>query len=353
MSEPLVSRDPARVTLAVVFIAGMILASFWVLRPFLPAAIWATTIVVATWPLMLRVQSFLWGRRSLAVVVMTALLLLVLVVPLTLALATIVAHAEDIAGWARWLATWTAPPPPDWLEQLPLAGQRLAAKWKEAAATSPEEFSARLAPYTGQIVGFVVGTVGGAGMVLLHFLLVVLLAAILYAYGETAAEGVRRFVRRLAGTQGEKSARLAAQAIRGVALGIIVTALVQTCLAGVGLAVVGVPFATVLTALVFVACIAQIGAALVLLPVVVWLYWTGHLGWAIAMLVWTILVGSVDNVLRPLLIRKGADLPLLLVFVGVVGGLLAFGIVGIFVGPVVLAVSYTLLRDWVDRGDPT
>lgn len=352
MSDLLVSRDPARVTLAVVFIAGMIIASFWVLRPFLPAAIWATTIVVATWPLMLRVQSFLWGRRSLAVVVMTALLLLVLIVPLTLALATIVAHAEDIAGWVRWLATWTAPPPPDWLEQLPLAGQRLAAKWKEAAAISREEFSARLAPYTGQIVGFVVGTVGGAGKVLLHFLLVVLLAAILYAYGETAAEGVRRFVRRLAGTQGEKSVRLAAQAIRGVALGIIVTALVQTCLAGLGLAVVGVPFATVLTALVFVACIAQIGAALVLLPVVVWLYWTGHVGWAIAMLVWTILVGSVDNVLRPLLIRKGADLPLLLVFVGVVGGLLAFGIVGIFVGPVVLAVSYTLLRDWVDRGDP-
>jgi predicted PurR-regulated permease PerM len=163
---------------------------------------------------------------------------------------------------------------------------------------------------------------------------------------------VVRFAQRLAGARGENSARLAAQAIRGVALGIIVTALIQTALAWIGLAVTGVPFAPVLTALAFVLCIAQVGPGLVLLLGVVWLYWSGQSGWATGLLVWTLLVGSLDNFLRPILIRKGADLPLLLIFVGVVGGLLAFGIIGIFVGPVVLAVSYTLLVDWVKSGEP-
>src|ERR1043166_8977120 len=119
-----ISRDLARATLAVLFIAGMIVACFWVLRPFLPAFVWASMIVVATWPLMLRVQSSLWGRRGLAVAVMTVLLLLVLIVPLALALGTIVANANEIARWVQSLATRTVPPPPDWLAELPLVGSR-------------------------------------------------------------------------------------------------------------------------------------------------------------------------------------------------------------------------------------
>ena len=351
MTDAPASRDPARATLAVLFIAGLIVASFRVLQPFLLAAVWATMIVVATWPLMLRVESALGGRRRLAVAVMTAVLLLGLILPLALALGTIVVHADDIAGWSRSLATWSVPPPPDWLVRLPLAGPRLAAKWQEAAAIEREELATRVAPYTQQMLGWFVGAVGSIGMVLVQFLLVVLFSAILYASGETAAEATRRFARRVAGRHGERSARLAAQAIRGVALGIIVTALVQACLAGIGLAVVGVPFATVLTALVFVLCIGQIGPLPVLLAAVVWAYWSGHGGWAIALFVWAIFVSSIDNVLRPMLIRKGSDMPLLLVFFGVIGGLLAFGIVGIFVGPVVLAVGYSLLVDWVDTAE--
>jgi predicted PurR-regulated permease PerM len=346
------SRDLARVTLAVLFIGGMIAASFWILQPFLPAVIWASMIVVATWPLMVRVQSALWGRRGLAVAVMTVVLLLGLLVPLALALTTIVAHSQDIAASVQWLIAWSVPPAPDWLDRLPLLGPRLAAKWKEVAALRAEELSAHLAPYTRQIIGWILGTTGTIGIVLVQFLLVVVFAAFLYASGETAAEGVRRFARRLAGARGDHSARLAAQAIRSVALGIIVTALVQSALAGVGLIVCGVPFAAVLTALVFALCIAQIGPLPVLVFAVVWTYWTVSTGWATALLLWSVFVLSIDNVLRPILIRKGADLPLWLVFSGVVGGLLAFGIVGLFVGPVVLAVSYSLLVDWVNTAEP-
>jgi predicted PurR-regulated permease PerM len=348
-----VSRDLTRTTLGVLFIGGMIVASFWVLRPFLPAVIWATMIVVATWPLMLRVQSALWGRRGLAVAVMSIVLLLGLLVPLTLALTTIVAHSHQIASAVQWLVAWSVPSPPYWLDGLPLLGPRLVERWKEVAAIPPGELAERLAPYTRFVIAWFVGTAGTIGMVLVQFLLVVLVAAILYASGERVADGVCRFARRLAGAQGEHSARLAARAIRGVALGIIVTALVQACLAGIGLLVAGVPFAAVLTALVFALCIAQLGPLPVLVGAVAWTYWSGSTGWAAALLLWTLLVVSIDNVLRPVLIRKGADLPLWLVFSGVVGGLLAFGIVGLFVGPVVLAVSYSLLADWVYRAEPS
>jgi predicted PurR-regulated permease PerM len=136
--------------------------------------------------------------------------------------------------------------------------------------------------------------------------------------------------------------------VRGVALGVVVTALAQSVLGGVGLAVAGVPFAAVLTAVMFMLAIAQIGPLLVLGPSVAWLYWSGSTGWGTFLLIWTLVVGTMDNFLRPILIKKGADLPLLLIFVGVVGGLVAFGLIGIFVGPVVLAVAHTLLSAWVD-----
>ena len=140
---------------------------------------------------------------------------------------------------------------------------------------------------------------------------------------------------------------LAGQAIRAVALGVVVTAIVQSLAAGIGLAVSGIPYATVLTAIIFMLCIAQLGPILVLAPAVGWLYWSGDVVWGTVLLVWTVLVGGLDNVLRPILIKRGADLPLLLIFAGVIGGLISLGIIGLFVGPVVLAVTYRLLESWV------
>ena len=151
----------------------------------------------------------------------------------------------------------------------------------------------------------------------------------------------------MAGRSGDQVVRLAAQAIRGVALGVVVTAVVQAALAGVGLVVAGVPSAALLAAVTFVLCIAQLGPLLVLGPSVAWLYWQGATGTATALMVWTLVVLTLDNVLRPFLMTKGADLPMLLMLAGVIGGLLAFGLIGIFVGPVVLGVSYTLLAAWV------
>jgi predicted PurR-regulated permease PerM len=207
----------------------------------------------------------------------------------------------------------------------------------------------KLAPYGGTAIRWFAAEVGGFGALVLQFLLTVVFAALLYAKGEHTTSWIERFGHRLAGPRGEHSIRLAGQAVRGVALGVVVTALAQSVLGGVGLAVAGVPFAAVLTAVMFMLAIAQIGPLPVLGPSVAWLYWSGSTGWGTFLLLWTLVVGTMDNFLRPFLIKKGADLPLLLIFVGVVGGLVAFGLIGIFVGPVVLAVAHTLLSAWVDE----
>jgi predicted PurR-regulated permease PerM len=339
-------------TLTVLFIGGLIAAAFWILRPFLASFIWAAMIVVATWPLMLRVQRWLWGRRWLAISAMIVVLLLVFVIPIALAANSIISNADRIADWAKSLGTLKLPPPPDWLQAVPLVGDKLAALWREYAATGMAELAALLQPYTTGFLGWFAGQAGEFGLIGLQFLLTIVLAGILYAQGEDALSFVQRFLRRLAGERGAAIVVLAGQAIRAVALGVVVTALVQSVMGGIGLAIAGVPFAAVLTAAMFLLAIAQIGAGPILACATLWMYWTGDMGWAIALLVWTILVGSLDNILRPILIRQGADLPLLLIFAGVIGGLISFGLIGLFVGPVLLAVTYTLLDSWMRQPPP-
>jgi predicted PurR-regulated permease PerM len=190
------------------------------------------------------------------------------------------------------------------------------------------------------------------GALTLQFLLTVVIAAMMYAGGESLAAVVRRFGFKLGGQRGEDAVVLAGKAIRGVALGVGVTAFVQAVMGGIGLAIAGVPFAALLTAVMFMLCIVQVGPTLVLAPATIWVFWNGSTGWGIFLLVWTVIVGTMDNFLRPILIRRGADLPLVLIFAGVIGGLLGFGLVGIFVGPVMLAVSYTLVDAWLRDVEP-
>lgn len=337
--------DLARTVFQLLALGALIASAFWILRPFLVAMTWAAMIVVATWPLLRRLQSSLGGRRFPAVAAMTIALLLVLVVPLYAASSAVVARVPQIKELAHWLVTVALPPPPAWAEGFP----RLATRWREIAEAGREELAALAVPHASALGLWLVSQVGGFARLLVDFLLTVIVAAILYAKGEMAAAGAVRFARRLAGSQGESALRLAGQAIQAVALGVVVTAIAQSALAGIGLAVVGVPFAMMLTLVMFVLGVAQIGPWPVLIPAVVWVYNTSGVAWGTGLLVWMIFCMTFDNLLRPLLIKRGADLPLLLIFAGVIGGLVAFGVIGLFIGPVVLAVAYTLLVAWVTR----
>jgi predicted PurR-regulated permease PerM len=346
-------RDLTGIVLAIVAFGLLMAATFMVMRPFLPALIWSTMVVVATWPLLLALERRFGGRRWLAATLMTLIILVIIVGPVGVAVGTIAERGGDIAAWAKDLAGRSLPPPPEWVGRIPFVGERAAGEWQHLSSLGMAPLVERLQPYAGRVGTWIVSEVGSAGVLLVHLLLTIALAAILYLHGDRAASGALRFARRLAGDRGYHTVALAGAAIRAVALGIVVTALTQSVLGGVGLAIAGIPFAGLLTAVMFIFCIAQLGPVLVLAPAVIWLYWTDLPGWGTFLLVWTVIVGSLDNFLRPLLIRRGADLPLLLIMAGVIGGLLAFGVVGLFIGPVVLAVSYTLLNAWVDEAPPS
>lgn len=343
--------DLPRALFQVLAIGVLIASTLWIVSPFLVAVTWATTIVVATWPLFLGLQAILGGRRGPAVAVMTLALVLLLVVPLSFGIDALVSNTDQILEWSKSIATLQIPAPPDWVQTLPLVGTQLSSQWQQLARMHPEQVAEHLVPYAQGVGLWIVHQGGSIGMLLVSFVVTVLVCAILYANGETAALGARRFARRLAGTPGEDAVCLAAQAVRGVALGVVVTAALQTTLVAIGLAVAAVPFASLLVALTFVLCIAQLGPLLVLIPVTIWLYMTSGTAWGVGFLVWSLVCGFMDNFVRPVLIRRGADLPLLLIFSGVIGGLLAMGVIGLFIGPVVLAVAYTLLREWVSAGE--
>jgi predicted PurR-regulated permease PerM len=342
------SRDLTRIVLMVLFIVALIVSSFRILAPFLLATVWASTIAVATWPLLLRVEGWLGKRRGAAVAVMLFVMLLAFILPVGLVVDSIVSNRQTISGWITALPEMTIPEAPAWVQKVPMAGEAITAAWNEIAAAGTKAIFVRLSPHMKGAIAWVLSRAGGLGTIVVQFVLTIGIAGILYAKGETAATGVIRFGRRLGGDRGENVVRLAGQAVRAVALGVIVTAAIQSFLSGVGLAIAGVPFATMLTGLIFVFCIAQLGPLLVMIPASIWLYTQGNHGWGIALFVWSIPVGLIDNVVRPILIKRGADLPLLLIFAGVIGGLLTFGIIGLFVGPVVLAVTYRLLQQWVE-----
>jgi predicted PurR-regulated permease PerM len=352
MREGVPTWDVTRILFAVVAIGGLIAATFWVLRPFLPATIWAVMIVVATWPEMRWIEQRCGGRRGIAVTAMTAIMLLVILGPVAMAVVSLIDRADEIAAWTRSLATLSVPPPPTWVSDLPLVGTRIATWWSGMSSMHPEDFAAHITPHLAEIGRWLIAQAGGLLALLIQLLLTLALSGVLYAKGEATAAWVVRFARRLAGEQGERAARLSGQAIRAIALGIVVTALVQSIVGGLGLAIAGVPHAAILTAIMFLLGVAQIGAVPVMVGAVVWLYWHDQTLWGTVMVVWTVITGTLDNFIRPILIKKGADLPLLLVFAGVLGGVLAFGIIGLFVGPVVLAVSYTLFVAWVEGEGP-
>jgi predicted PurR-regulated permease PerM len=344
-------RDLTRIVLAVVAVGAMILFSLWIVKPFVPATIWATTIVTATWPMLCAVQKRLWGKRWMAVLVMTLALLLIFVVPLSFALRSIVHHEHTIVAWAKTAASFRLAEPPAWVAKLPMVGASAVQEWTRLSREGATELEAMVATHTGQLMSWFVGEVGALGLITGQFLLTVGIAAVLYSTGEQAAHGVRLFLRRLAGHHGDTVMSLVGRAIRGVILGTVVAGFVIAILSGAGLAVARVPAAVLLTVVMFLMYLVQVGTTPVLGIASLWLYANGHTGAGTFLLIWIVVIVAVDSVLRPVLMKMGAELPLPLVFTGVVGGMAAFGLVGMFVGPITLAVTYTLLEAWVrDEG---
>ena len=341
------SNEVIRLIAVILSVAAIAAVSTWIMAPFLPAITWAATIALATWPILVRLQVRLGGKRWAAATVLTLILALGFFVPLLLVLRGVINHADDAAALAQELAVNGLPAAPGWMAGIPVVGRRVAAYWNELAALNPDGLRDRLEPGLRVVSGWLLGSAGSLLRLVLQVILTIVVTCLFYMNGEKAAAGVRAFARRLGGESAESLALLAGNSARAVALGVVATAALQALCTGVALAIAGVPAAGLLAGAALVLCLAQIGPLIILAAAVAWLYWSGHATAATGLLVASVGLVSMDNIIKPILITRGANLHLLLVFVGVVGGMFAFGLIGIFIGPVVLAAGWTLLQNWV------
>ncbi|MGU7768606.1 AI-2E family transporter YdiK [Burkholderia sp. MR1-5-21] len=353
MSDARPPVDLPRVVLAIGTLLLLIGGSLYVLHPFVPAIIWGTMIVVTTWPALLGLQHRLHERRGPAVVIMLLVQIVVIIVPVYGAVSTLADHAPDITAFVKGLPDYALPSPPRWVAGIPLVGARISHEWQILSDAAPGSVLATLQPYAANAARWLLARVSQLSIFMLHLLLMLIVCGLLYAKGEAAAQLVIRLAQRVAPHNGPDMIHLAGLSIRAIALGVVVTAVVQAALGALGIWIAGVPFAGVLAALLLIACLIQIGPLLPLLGCVAWLFMNGSRLTAILLLVWSIGVAMLDNILRPLLIRRAVSLPMVLILSGVLGGLLSMGVVGLFIGPVILAVTYQLLLAWIDTPGPS
>jgi predicted PurR-regulated permease PerM len=339
----------ARVVIEAVVRVGLVLVlvawCFWLARPFLVVVLWGVILAVTVHPAYRRLRDGLGVRGGLAAALLTLTALLLLVAPLGALTATLI---ENIGALAARLTSGsiTVPPPPPRLAQLPLVGDTVARIWQLASVnllTALQEIRPQLAALGYWLLSLAAGASLGA----LQLLLAIVIAGLLLAHAEAGGRFADMLATRLAGARGPALALLAERTVRNVARGVLGTALIQSTLAGIGLVAAGVPAAALLTLACFLLAVIQIGPAILLLMVAAYLFATADTLTAVLFTAWSVLVALADNVLRPLLIGRGREVPLLVVLLGVLGGLLAHGLIGLFVGPIVLALGYELFRAWL------
>jgi len=315
------------------------------ISPFSDPLIWSAILAVMLYPLHLRLAVRLGNRWS-------ALLIgLVGVAVMLVAMATVVASlASSLYSLIVGLhdQSLTVPPPPRWLAELPLVGQKLTEAWALVATNVP----AAVAKYGGALsepAARLVSSAGGLAAGQLSFVLSFGIAAVIVAYGRGAADFARRLLGRFTGSEerGDHLVTLTAATIRGVAVGVVGVAVIQSLLLAVGFFAIGLPAAGFWTVAMLLLCIVQVPAVLVTLPIIAYVLATEATQPAIIFLVWTLAAGLSDNILKPLMLGRGLEVPMPVILIGVIGGMIADGLLGLFVGPVVLAVGYVLLIEWM------
>jgi predicted PurR-regulated permease PerM len=330
-------------------LVALLAACLQILAPFFGALVWGAIIAVTLWPVFARITAWLGGRRGWAATIVALLLFVLLVLPLTLAGASLARGVEWLLAQNFDLSHLGEAELPGWVGSIPMIGSSLVAWWAKAS----QNFGAlatQMLPYfkDGTVWLLTRGIV--AGVALFQILVAIFLAAYLLSQHEDTARLARGFAQKLEAERGLHLLDLAARTVRSVSLGVIGSAFAQAVLAAVGFVVCGVPGVGALSFLTFLVAVIQLPTLLVWAPAAIWLYWSGETGWSIALGLWGLLViNTVDNVLRPMLISQGAKLPLILIFTGVIGGLLAWGFLGLFIGPTILAVCYTLFTSWLEE----
>lgn len=345
MQNPKEKMDLSQSILSLIFIITMSVVSFLVIHPFILGFSWASMIVIATWPLMLKIQNVLWGKRCLAVASMIIILLLLFIIPVFFVVNSLIATSIPLIHW--FSSNTLEFPELVWLQDIPLVGKKIFISYQELLDGDGGELIQEVRPYMGRTTEFFINQAKNCGLFFIHLALMLFFSILLYWNGEKASHAIRCFALRLSVNNGDAIILLAVQAVRAVALGVAVTALIQAVLSGIGLLISGVPYWALLMIIIVFSCLIQLGPLPILIPSIIWLYWNNNTTWGTILLIWSCLVFILDHILRPFFIRMGADLPILLILSGVIGGLLAFGMIGLFIGPVVLVILYRLIISWM------
>jgi predicted PurR-regulated permease PerM len=330
-------------------LAALIYWSFVLLRPFIPILVWSVVLAVALYPVFDWLSSHLGHRPRTAAILTTLIVLAVFLAPATWLGIGLVDGLRDISDQLT-SGDLVLPAPPDGVRDWPLIGNQLYEFWNSASINLQTALR-DIAPYLKPLAGPILAIAGSAGTGTIKFILSVIVAGFLFVPGPRFAATIRNNLARIVPERSKDFMALAGATIRTVAQGVIGVAVLQSLLAGAGLKVAGVPHAGVLAFAVLVLGIVQIGSAPILFPVIIWVWMAKEAGAAVLITIYLVLVGLSDNVMKPLLMGRGLSTPVLVIFMGVLGGTLAHGIVGLFVGPIILAVAWELLMAW-SRDEP-
>ncbi|MGE8498261.1 MAG: AI-2E family transporter [Pseudomonas sp.] len=334
-----------------ILLFGLLGATLWVLAPFWSALFWAAVLSFASWPLMRLLTRLLGGRVSAAAGLLTASWTLLVAVPLVMLGFNLADHIKDATALVKNFQVSGLPPPPEWLDDVPLVGDRLVGFW-QTIDQQGSAFFATVQPYLGQVGNWLLARSAQIGGGVLELALSLVLVFFFYRDGPRLAAFARSLLERLIGDRADHYLELIAGTVQRVVNGVIGTAAAQAVLAWIGFMIAGVPGALLLGLLTFGFSLIMV-PPLIWGPAVAWLVWQGDISMAIFLGVWGFFVISgVDNILKPYLISRGGNLPLVVVLLGVFGGILAFGFMGLFLGPTLLAVAYSLLSDWVEEKSP-
>jgi predicted PurR-regulated permease PerM len=329
-------------------LAFLLYWSFILVRPFIPIFAWSVVLAVALYPVYNWLSVHLGDRPKLAAVIITLVNLAIIIGPATwLGLGLI----EGLRSFAEQLDSGRliVPSPPESVKDWPIVGAQLYALWDQASTNLRAALS-EIAPHLKPLAGPVFAFAGSASVGTLKFIASVLLAGFLFPSGPRLVVAIRSVQARLVSQRGQDFVALAGATIRTVSQGVIGIAVLQSLLFGIGLKLAGVPSAGVLAFAVLVLAIMQIGSAIVLFPVIIWIWTTKDFMAALLITIYLLVVGLADNVLKPMLMGRGLSTPALVIFIGLLGGTIAHGIVGLFIGPIILAVAWELMMAWIRDG---
>jgi predicted PurR-regulated permease PerM len=345
-ADAIFQRRAMEAAIRIGLVVLLVLWCFNIVKPFILVVLWGAIIAVAVYPLFVKISAVLGNRPKTAATLITALGLVMLITPTVMVSDAALENTKSLARELQ-AGTLAIPAPHDKVKTWPLIGKWLYSTWGLAATN----MSATLGKYKSQLASLgkkVLSAAAAAGITVLQFIASIIIAGVLLVYARSGSRAVETVAVRLMGAEnGHEFTEMAGATIRSVAQGVLGVALIQSILAGIGLLVMGVPYAGIWTLLVLLLAIVQLPTILVLGPIMIYVFTVAATVPAVIFAIWCMLVGFSDNILKPLLLGRGLDIPMLVILLGAIGGMILSGIIGLFVGAVVLALGYRLFTVWL------